>query len=435
MGRIIKTILHALRLMLVIGAILLGILRFGTGPEQTDRSGWHISEDGTVCYLDENGTPYLGWTPIEGETYYFDPARDGGMVSGWVEIDGRTYCFDESGAMQTGWAESEYGLAYLGENGVLHSGWLEWDGCRYYLDAHGVPCVGWLELDGDRFFFGEDGSMQTGWHSIEGAQYYFSESGAMTIGWLETSEGRFYFGEGGAMQTGWLELDGKKYFLTESGAAHTGWLEEGKDRYYFHEDGVMAIGKVEIDGVPRYFTSTGKYFVLVNVWNPVPDDYTTELTEIDGFKVSVECYDALVELIAACEAAGNPCKFTSIYRSYDRQVELFEKKVNKLMGQGYSRAAAEKETGLSIAVPGTSEHQLGLAVDLKNGNGTYKWLAENSWKYGFILRYPTGKTAVTGIYYEPWHFRYVGTELAKELYDLGLCVEEYMDMLTEQANS
>jgi D-alanyl-D-alanine carboxypeptidase len=236
------------------------------------------------------------------------------------------------------------------------------------------------------------------------------------------------------MQTGWLEL-GATYLLKEDGAAYTGWLENEEGLRYFHPDGRMAIGRVVIDETVYYFTSTGKRFVLTNIWNPVPDDYETELTEIDGFRVSVECYDALVELIAACEAAGNPCKFTSIYRSYNRQVELFEKKVNKLMGQGYSRAAAEKETAKSIAVPGTSEHQLGLAVDLKNGSGTYRWLAENSWKYGFIMRYPSGKTEKTGIYYEPWHYRYVGTELAKELYDLGLCVEEYMEMLTERASN
>ena len=103
------------------------------------------------------------------------------------------------------------------------------------------------------------------------------------------------------------------------------------------------------------------------------------------------------------------------------------------MDAGYSRSEAEAETARSIAIPGTSEHQLGLAVDLKNTFSTYAWLAENSWKYGFILSYPDGTTALTGIYYEPWHFRYVGKELAAELFELDLCLEAYMNMLTEQA--
>ena len=74
-----------------------------------------------------------------------------------------------------------------------------------------------------------------------------------------------------------------------------------------------------------------------------------------------------------------------------------------------------------------------LAVDLKNTYSTYNWLAENSWKYGFIARYPNGDTALTGIYYEPWHFRYVGKELAAELFELDICLEAYMEILTTAA--
>ena len=196
----------------------------------------------------------------------------------------------------------------------------------------------------------------------------------------------------------------------------------------------MAKGKVVIDGTARYFTSTGKYFVLVNRWNPVPEDYTSELvwTE-DGYQVDASCLEALNDMRAACRAAGYSCQLTSAYRGYNYQNTLFQRKVNNLMAAGYTRAAAEAETARSIAIPGTSEHQLGLAVDLKNTYSTYAWLSEHSWEYGFILRYPDGTTALTGIYYEPWHFRYVGKELAAELYALDLCVEAYMDMLTEQA--
>ena len=93
-----------------------------------------------------------------------------------------------------------------------------------------------------------------------------------------------------------------------------------------------------------------------------------------------------------------------------------------------------------VAVPGTSEHQTGLALDIislyyqvldKNQENTaeQKWLMENSYKYGFILRYPSDKSEITGINYEPWHYRYVGKEAAKEIYEMGLCLEEYLEYL------
>ena len=93
-----------------------------------------------------------------------------------------------------------------------------------------------------------------------------------------------------------------------------------------------------------------------------------------------------------------------------------------------------------MAFPGTSAHQLGLAVDivdLSNQNlnesqedtAVQKWLMENSWRYGFILRYPNDKSDVTGIVYEPWHYRYVGKEAAKEIYGQGICLEEYLEQI------
>ena len=94
-----------------------------------------------------------------------------------------------------------------------------------------------------------------------------------------------------------------------------------------------------------------------------------------------------------------------------------------------------------MAVPGTSEHQLGLALDIVDNKNWYLdesqakmptqiWLMENSWRYGWILRYPGEKSHLTGIIYEPWHYRYVGKTVAKEIHELGICLEEYLDMLT-----
>lgn len=469
----IKAILCTVLALIVLGALAIGIPKFCFGYDIFDRSGWSTDRYGTVRYLTKEGDPLFGWQEIDGETYYFSPEYNGALATGWIEFtDGRYYLneqgaaqtgwldvngnrywldeesrmsigwteigesryyFEKDGTMATGWLYTEDGQYYLSESGAMQTGWLLLDNAAYYLDETGLMRTGWTEIGENRFCFAEDGAAVTGWLDTAEGRYHLSESGAMTVGWYEEEDNRYYFDENGLLYFGWLKLGNRQYYLTESGAAYTGWMEEGEDRYYFHDDGVMAIGRVEIDGAVHHFTSTGKYFVLVNPWNPVPEGYEPDLVEINGFKIDASCLAALEEMIADCEAAGHSCKITSGYRSYDRQVFLFERKVTKLMGQGYSREAAEKETALSIAIPGTSEHQLGLAVDLKNGNDTYSWLAKNSWKYGFTMRYPFGKTALTGIYYEPWHFRYVGLELAKELYDLGLCVEEYMNLLTEQA--
>ena len=99
--------------------------------------------------------------------------------------------------------------------------------------------------------------------------------------------------------------------------------------------------------------------------------------------------------------------------------------------EGYGNTeAAEKAIDL-VSMPGTSEHQLGIAVDINAENGTekneaYKWLSENSYRFGFIVRYPSGKSHITGISYEPWHFRYVGKSHARNMYESGQCLEEYL---------
>lgn len=133
----------------------------------------------------------------------------------------------------------------------------------------------------------------------------------------------------------------------------------------------------------------------------------------------------------------------SSYRSNERQEQLYRNKINLLIGQGYSSADARKEAGKVIALPGTSEHQLGLAVDIVDVNNqnldssqedtdVQQWLMQNSWRYGFVLRYPTDKSDITGIIYEPWHYRYVGKEAAEYIYKNNICLEEYLKLLGQQ---
>lgn len=179
--------------------------------------------------------------------------------------------------------------------------------------------------------------------------------------------------------------------------------------------------------------------ILVNPWNKITEGYEVALTQLkDGEAVDERCYPDLQNMMDDCRAAGLEPIICSSYRSQEKQEKLYNNKVERLMNQGYSLEEARIEAGKSVAVPGTSEHQLGLAVDIvdkayqnldenQEKTAVQRWLMENSWKYGFILRYPNEKSNITGIIYEPWHYRYVGKEAAKEIYDQGICLEEYLE--------
>lgn len=177
---------------------------------------------------------------------------------------------------------------------------------------------------------------------------------------------------------------------------------------------------------------------LVNPWNQVPEDWSVDLVTLpNGLEVDKRCYDALMEMIDGCYNAGLTPVICSAYRAQDFQETLYNNKVSEWMDQGYGLEDAKAKAGRQVAVPGTSEHQLGLTVDIVDmGNQnlteeqeqtpTQKWLMANSWRYGFIHRYPTGKSEITGIIYEPWHYRYVGKEAAQEIFNKGITLEEYL---------
>ena len=182
--------------------------------------------------------------------------------------------------------------------------------------------------------------------------------------------------------------------------------------------------------------------LLVNQWNQLPEDYAPELelvAELDGrrYELDRRCSQALWDMLADCAAAGGRPYICSAYRSAQDQQKLYQDKVRRLEKDGVSREEAPELAAESVALPGTSEHQLGLAVDIideeypfldegQEETATQIWLMENSWRYGFILRYPNGTTEQTGIIYEPWHYRYVGREYAEEIHRMGLTLEEYL---------
>lgn len=179
---------------------------------------------------------------------------------------------------------------------------------------------------------------------------------------------------------------------------------------------------------------------LVNSENLLPEDFEVELADIDEIRqFDARAIDELNKMMNDMRKAGITNVWVqSSYRSVARQKELYDDSVQKYMKQGKTREQAEKLTEKLINKPGSSEHNLGLAVDFnkvenefKNTKG-YKWLLKNAENYGFILRYPEEKVDLTGISYEPWHWRYVGKEHAKQINKLNMCLEEYIDYLKQQ---
>lgn len=181
--------------------------------------------------------------------------------------------------------------------------------------------------------------------------------------------------------------------------------------------------------------------VLVNRWNPLEMPYSVKLKTFSGnYKVDERIHAPLTEMLSAARAEGLAPMVCSAYRSVDKQRQLFDQRVSNYMASGYSKAKAIQETSKWVAIPGTSEHHTGLAVDIISSHYTQlnegqeetaeqKWLMANAHRFGFILRYPKNKTAITGINYEPWHYRYVGKELAKSLFEKGITLEEYWGTL------
>ena len=442
-----KKIIALVLASIILLAAVYSLLRFGFSIDILDRSGWH-TRHGNTQFRDYFGRPQLGWQYVENKLYYFD--TDGNMATGWQDIDGNRYYFGADGVRAVGWQTLENTTYYLGEDGKTVTGWQQVDGNRYLFTDTGAMATGWQEIDGHRSYFSPEGKALTGWQSIDEKQYYFTEEGyaltgaveldgvlcrfgedgAAFTGWYTDEAGKYYLNEKGQPYTGPLEVDGKGYYFGENGVMATGWVTEGNDRYYLNADGTMAVGKAEIDGKTHFFTSKGKWVLFCNPWNPVPEDYVVKLVSIEGYRFDSIGRDALQKMLEDCRAAGFSCKINNTYRSKATQQNMWNKSVNKYMAQGMTLEEANAKTGESTAIPGHSEHQTGLAVDIDGNTETYAWLAEHCWDYGFILRYPDDKIDITGIIYEPWHFRYVGTELSLELKELGITMEEYMEQIT-----
>lgn len=180
------------------------------------------------------------------------------------------------------------------------------------------------------------------------------------------------------------------------------------------------------------------YLLLANAENPLPQDWSIQTEEVqNGYEMDKRAAPAMREMIQAAKEDGVELMLCSAYRSVEKQQQLFDRSQQAYMAQGMSEEEAYAKTATETAIPGTSEHQTGLAADIVTpiyqmldagfaDTPAGQWLSEHAAEYGFVLRYPQDKQEVTGIIYESWHYRFVGKTHAKLMKESGLCLEEYL---------
>jgi zinc D-Ala-D-Ala carboxypeptidase len=196
-------------------------------------------------------------------------------------------------------------------------------------------------------------------------------------------------------------------------------------------------GKAVIQNPKNIMVMVNKQYSLPDGY--APDDlvrpnvlYSFGDQDIEKSYMRKEAADALEAMFTDAKNNGIHLFAVSGYRSYDRQVSVFNAEVNKY---------GEEKALEAVAIPGSSEHQTGLSMDLSSESANFelseafgetaegKWIAQNAHRFGFILRYPKGKEAITGYKYEPWHFRYVGKKAAKVIFEKDLTLEEYFKIV------
>lgn len=195
-------------------------------------------------------------------------------------------------------------------------------------------------------------------------------------------------------------------------------------------------GYIDLTKPEEATLNNGWELILVNDDYYIPDSYEADLLTLsNGERVDERIYPDLQKMFDDMRALGHRPTVVSGYRSKEEQENILQAKCQEYINQGYIESVAEEMALNWVAQPGTSEHQLGIAVDINpdysvsKGIGFYDWLENNSYKYGFVKRYPADKVDITGISNERWHFRYVGKEVAKIMYEENLCLEEYIEKI------
>ena len=224
----------------------------------------------------------------------------------------------------------------------------------------------------------------------------------------------------------------EKYYIEKNLDQYLTYLKENKNIKI-----TKAVSYVNTRAYEKWYTNpvdtdlNKGNLILVNKFNKLGSDYTPELVNVSNWysygdnKLTKEAYEAFINMFNGAKDAGTKIVATSCFRSYDTQKRIYDTDVYKY---------GEEQTNESVAKPGFSEHQTGLAIDLLepgyslenfHESTAYAWLIDNAHRFGFILRYPSDKEDITGYSYESWHFRYVGLEAAKIIHDNNITFDEY----------
>lgn len=198
---------------------------------------------------------------------------------------------------------------------------------------------------------------------------------------------------------------------------------------------LLVFRNIKMIGISQTSEYKGDWkLILVNSENALPKNYDIELTLLsNGISVDSRIYPDLQQMFDDARTEGIYPIVGEGYRTRNEQKAMMREKTAAFIADGYSMEEAEELAADLVAEPGKSEHELGIALDINadasvsSNEEVYAWLAENAYKYGFILRYPLGKEDITGIDYEPWHYRYVGVDAASDIYTRQITLEEYLN--------
>lgn len=239
---------------------------------------------------------------------------------------------------------------------------------------------------------------------------------------------------------------GSRFFKTKKGWRTTGsfllvlvaglvyFIGIPENKHDFFEESVLGFATTDAQSTIKTTTDSSDWaLILVNKWHTIPNNYSVELKELsNGQLIDQRIYPFLQKMFDAARAENVYPVVVSGYRSTKEQQKLLDEKIAEYQSEGYGKNQAEEKAEQWVALPGTSEHQLGIAVDINedqlrsSSEEVYGWLKINAHKFGFINRYPANKTTITGVINEPWHYRYVGVAAATKIYDQAICLEEYL---------
>ena len=392
--------------------------------------------------------PSGGMQDTDGKIYVFN--NYGCVVGGFYENDGKRYWINDNGtAVDT--IQFYGGKTYFfRSDGSLYTGLVKYKG-EMYIFTNGLAKEGIVNYVGYVYYSQINGKIVTGWKAVDGSTYYFKEDGTAAVGRVQIGDYYYCFGEDGKMVFGFQTVDGVMYYFDpQSGAMLTNTTVDG---HLIDENGVCTLLPVNVIG--RY-TSPYGFITSAVIEYPTSDEAWELICLNKQYKLN-SSIDSIVQLsyvagsseqmdtraaywynnmYDAARSAGIYLTPVSGYRSYSSQLALFNEFVNDYISSGYSGYEAERRASARRMPAGSSEHNIGICMDIITASSSanfqntaaYRWLSANAADYGFILRYPADKESITGVQFEPWHWRFVGVKNARAIRDSGKCLEEYLGL-------